>query len=230
MGNCLPAGSSLSTPLIDGGPWTVTQDFGCTDFTSEEPNCRGCAYFHSGLDISGGSIAGKGVHTLAAGTIVHVGFVVGSCCLGCSSCGAGPHALCVRSGDLDFWYFHLAANYVGLGAQVTQGQVIGAVGTCGCSTGPHLHFQVEPAGQMPSCQTAVNPCPYLSWWPTSVSGQPGSQPQPGYTVPTLGSYTSPAPLATPGDGGGGGVDTALALLAIGGAGWLGYRAYREGRP
>jgi len=54
-------------------------------------------------------------------------------------------------------YGHMSPNSrtVSKGDEVTQGQVIGVVGTTGNSTGYHLHFEVRINGR------CVNPLPYL---------------------------------------------------------------------
>ena len=53
-------------------------------------------------------------------------------------------------------YAHNSKIFVRVGQQVTQGQHIANMGSTGFSTGPHLHFEIHPAGK-----GAVNPIAML---------------------------------------------------------------------
>ena len=57
------------------------------------------------------------------------------------------HAADGGHGELSHLYGHLATVFVEEGAAVEKGQPIGAVGTTGNSTGPHLHFQGAKGGR-----------------------------------------------------------------------------------
>lgn len=48
-----------------------------------------------------------------------------------------------------WWYAHLSEVQVEVGQRVARGQVIGAVGSSGNSSGPHLHFEIHPRGVRP---------------------------------------------------------------------------------
>lgn len=54
-----------------------------------------------------------------------------------------------HKGDLESQYAHLSGYAKGIkkGAKVTQGQVIGYVGSTGLSTGPHLDFRIKKNGE-----------------------------------------------------------------------------------
>jgi len=49
--------------------------------------------------------------------------------------------------DVETWYAHRTASNVDPGDRVTAGSVIGAVGSTGNSTGPHLQLEIRSNGQ-----------------------------------------------------------------------------------
>ena len=69
--------------------------------------------------------------------------------------GYGNYTCIQHSGNLSTCYGHQSRIGVSVGQSVSQGQVIGAVGNTGNSTGPHLHFEVRVGG------SPVNPVGYL---------------------------------------------------------------------
>ena len=65
-------------------------------------------------------------------------------------------------------YGHVNRYFVQAGDRVSAGQQIAEVGNRGQSTGPHLHFEVHPDGEMYS--GAVNPGPWLRARGVDISG------------------------------------------------------------
>lgn len=59
--------------------------------------------------------------------------------------GYGNYIVIKHANGVQTLYAHNSENYVGVGAYVAQGEVIGAVGNTGKSTGSHVHFEVRGA-------------------------------------------------------------------------------------
>ncbi len=59
--------------------------------------------------------------------------------------GYGQYIVIRHANGAQTLYAHLSRNDVGVGTTVSQGQVIGAMGNSGRSTGSHLHFEVRGA-------------------------------------------------------------------------------------
>jgi murein DD-endopeptidase MepM/ murein hydrolase activator NlpD len=98
---------------------------------------------HLGIDLAGNE--GEGVYAADAGVIVYAGW---------NDYGYGNMIMVDHGNGFQSLYAHLSAFNVGCGQSVGQGEGIGAVGSTGRSSGPHLHFELM-AGMK------VNPWDYL---------------------------------------------------------------------
>ncbi|MCX4661504.1 peptidoglycan DD-metalloendopeptidase family protein [Streptomyces uncialis] len=101
--------------------------------------------YHTGSDFP--APTGTPVRAVAGGSVA-------------SALSGGPygnHITIRHSGDLSSMYAHLSRMGVTAGQRVRRGTVIGAVGSTGNSSGPHLHLEARRGGR------TVNPEPMLGY-------------------------------------------------------------------
>jgi len=101
--------------------------------------------FHKGVDIS--SPTGEPVHATADGIVIHAGWDMS---------GYGRLVVVDHGGGVQTWYAHLSRINVTVGQDIRGGETIGAVGSTGRVTAPHLHYEVRVGG------VPRNPYIYLS--------------------------------------------------------------------
>ncbi len=99
---------------------------------------------HPAIDI--GASTGTPVVAADEGTVITAGW---------SSVGYGNLILLRHPDGFVTLYAHLSSIDVNYGDYVARGQRIGAVGSTGRSTGPHLHFEIQTGGR------SYNPLVYL---------------------------------------------------------------------
>lgn len=100
--------------------------------------------FHPGLDIAAN--AGTPIAAAAAGRVVSAG----------PDGGYGNLIVVDNGNGITTRYGHCSQIFARVGESVEPGQTIGAVGSTGHSTGPHLHFEVR-VGDKP-----VDPAQFLT--------------------------------------------------------------------
>jgi len=134
-----PANGAWTSPLQG----ELTQEFGPTSFWFEPSRVYGgvsYAHFHEGIDIA--TAMYSPVVAAAPGRVVWVGGLPDGAMV----------VLIAHIGGLVSLYAHLddriAPPRVAAGDEVQQGQIIGAVGMTGMTTGAHLHFVVWRDGEL----------------------------------------------------------------------------------
>ncbi len=101
--------------------------------------------FHKGVDIT--APTGTTVRTTADGIVVQAEMVSG---------GYGRLIIIDHGSGYQTYYAHLSRISVRAGQEVRRGEAIGAVGTSGRVTAPHLHYEVRVGG------TPMNPYRFLA--------------------------------------------------------------------
>lgn len=89
---------------------------------------------HTGIDI--GAPMSATITAAAGGRIIYSGWYG----------GYGNAIIIDHGGNTQTLYGHCSQLFVSVGQDVQRGQAIGAVGSTGNSTGPHLHFEVRVNG------------------------------------------------------------------------------------
>ena len=124
--------------------WPATSYLVTSEYGYRIHPLQGVQKFHSGVDIGAG--AGTPIYAAAAGTVATATY----------NDSYGNYVLINHGGGNATLYAHMSSMAVSSGAYVTQGQVIGYVGSTGWSTGPHLHYEVRLNG------STFNPLSYYS--------------------------------------------------------------------
>jgi len=104
--------------------------------TNGHDTSRGNPYaeWHHAIDIH--LLLGDPIYASDSGVVVFAGW---------STWGYGNLIVIDHGNDWQTVYAHLSVVSVGCGYDVVRGQVIGAGGSTGNSTGPHLHFEIQNA-------------------------------------------------------------------------------------
>ena len=133
------ASTSQLAPPVRG---TVTSGFGIRVHP-----ITGESRVHEGVDVA--AAYGTPVVAAGAGTVTYAGAMG----------GYGQVVTVDHGSQMQTRYAHLASINVTSGERVVAGEQIGAVGSTGLSTGPHLHFEVRVGGvaQDPARFLAVGP-------------------------------------------------------------------------
>lgn len=136
---------------------------------------------HRGIDIA--AAQGTAIKAIQDGTVTSAG-------------DAGSYGLCVTIADDQVYesrYAHCSSLAVSTGQEVKRGDVIGAVGSTGESTGPHLHLEVLLNGEY------LNPYFFVDTGDDgtgsgAIPGSPGGPEIPDYSGSPVGDGTFAAML------------------------------------
>ena len=149
----LRAASERIGNVIRDGPPTSGSAGGCTArpvvapvtsiFGYRTHPVTGDRRMHEGIDF--GAPTGTPIRACRSGRVTFAGW----------QGGYGNVVIIDHGGGMSTVSAHLSSFAVSSGQQVTSGQTVGAVGSTGMSTGPHLHFEVRINGN------PVDPAGYL---------------------------------------------------------------------
>ena len=132
-----PASNATWKTPVSG--YTLTSPFGM-----RKHPVLGYNRMHNGVDMA--CAQGTPIYATRAGKVTTASYQAG---------GAGYYVSINHLDGFSSIYMHMTHFVVSAGQSVSQGQLIGYVGSTGISTGPHLHFGISYAGSY------VNPLAYI---------------------------------------------------------------------
>jgi len=133
------APASDATWITPVSGYTLTSPFGM-----RKHPVLGVNRMHNGIDMA--CAQGTPIYATRAGKVTTASYQAG---------GAGYYVSINHLDGFSSIYMHMTHFVVSAGQTVSQGQLIGYVGSTGISTGPHLHFGISYAGSY------VNPLAYI---------------------------------------------------------------------
>jgi len=136
QGNAPPSNAKWLTPVSG---YVLTSPFGM-----RKHPVLGINRMHNGIDMA--CAQGTPIYATRAGKVTTASYQAG---------GAGYYVSINHLDGFASIYMHMTHFVVSAGQTVSQGQLIGYVGSTGISTGPHLHFGISYAGSY------VNPLAYI---------------------------------------------------------------------
>lgn len=144
--------TNLAWALPLNGPARITSFFGYRT----DPITGKSGSGHGGTDI--GASTGTPIYAIADGTVSNSQFH--------NSYGNYvkiDHGMDANGNKVETLYAHMSRRVAYAGQKVTQGQLIGYVGSTGRSTGPHLHLEIRINGTR---KDVLDYFPSLDWYKT----------------------------------------------------------------
>ena len=132
-----PSNASWVTPVSG---YTLTSPFGMRTHP-----ILGYQRMHNGIDMA--CAQGTPIYATRAGTVTTASYQAG---------GAGYYVSINHLDGFSSVYMHMTNYVVSAGQSVSQGQLIGYVGSTGRSSGNHCHFEIRRNGAYVSPQTVFN--------------------------------------------------------------------------
>lgn len=135
----------LDTPAASGGyAWPVSSHKVTSTFGGRSSPGGIGSTNHKGIDIGGVGYS-TSVHAAKSGKVIVSQY----------SSSYGNYVVISHGSGNTTLYGHMSKRLVSVGQSVGKGDVIGITGSTGCSTGPHLHFEISENG------VRVNPLHYF---------------------------------------------------------------------